>query len=222
MKGSLRKDLRYLTRVYSKTAFLHRAHAVLRRVTCPFDRIVEMLPETGLHLDAGCGHGVLLALLARDRKSLELIGADIDARKIAQARKALLKRVAFTDRGLLDIPPCSVDSLSMVDVLYLMDDSEKEAFLRNCAAVLKPGGKLFVKALVTQPWWKYRFIAFEEFIMVRVLRATRGTGIRISSTSVLSDIIERAGFSPPEVLLLHRGYPYPHVCFLSTLPLSRE
>ncbi len=213
--GSLGDDVRYLAGVYGNASIPHRLHVLIRRVTCPFDRIIALVPEHGFHIDAGCGHGVLPALLHRSRPGTRILGTDIDRRKIEQARRAAMTGVSFTTESLGCVPGGSADSLTMVDVLYLMPDPRKAELLNECAEAMKPGAVLVVKDLVTEPRWKHRFISFQEFLMVRVLRATKGQEVRISSTATLAQIIEKSGFHPPEVHLMHRGYPYPHVCFVS-------
>lgn len=152
------KDLLYLARVYRRTPLPHRLHVLIRRVTCPFDRLAGLVPDEGMHADIGCGHGVLLALRHRNNPSGTNTGFDIDPRKIAQALKAELPGTEFRCGSLEEIPQETIDSLSMVDVLYLLPDQGKETLLRACARVLKPGGRLVIKALVTTPRWKYRFI----------------------------------------------------------------
>lgn len=188
----------------------------MRRLTCPFDKIVEMIPGAGFHIDVGCGHGVLLALLGRDRPGGKLLGIDLDSRKIAQASRADLPGVEFICGELAEQAVRNADSLSMVDVLYLLPDGGKRELLSACAEALRPGGKLVIKALVTTPSWKHRVILLEEAIMVRFLRITSGEGVFISPVERLARLVESCGFEPPKVFRLDRGYPWPHVCLVSS------
>ncbi len=207
-------DVLYLARTYRRAALPHRLHVMIRRVTCPFDRVVDKVPAGGLHADVGCGHGVLLALLHRRSPDGAFLGLDIDRRKIDQARRCALDRIEYRCGVVDDLEPGSFDSMSVVDVLYLMTDSGKAQFLKACARALKPGGTFVVKALVDTPRWKHRLIVLEEHVMVRIFKITKGETIRIPSPCVLAGMIRKAGFTEPEVIGLDRGYPYPHSLFV--------
>lgn len=208
-------DLRHLGKVYGNASFPHLIHVLVRRLTCPFDTISDLIPSRGLHVDVGCGHGVLLALLQGRYPEKTMMGIDIDSRKIAQARKGRFGNVEFLCGDVNQLPALSVDSLSMVDVLYLLPDPGKAELLAACAGVMKFGGTLVVKDLITAPAWKHRIISIEEHMMVRVLRITRGESVSISSAEALEEVIASSGFSPPRVFRCDRGYPYPHICFVS-------
>lgn len=209
------KDVFYLDRVYRKTPLLHRLHVLIRRVTCPFDMLVGLVPDEGMHADVGCGHGVFLALRHRNSRFGLNTGIDIDPRKITQALKADLPGIDFRCGSLEEFSPETFDSVSLVDVLYLLPDQGKETLLLECARVLRPGGKLVLKALVTTPRWKFKYIRFQEYIMVNMCHITKGSTINIVSSDKLACMIQRAGFSQPEIIPMDRGYPYPHKCFVS-------
>lgn len=218
MADPVLSDVLFLAGAYRRASFPHRLHTIIRRFTCPFHRIVEALPANGSHVDVGCGHGVLLALLNRRHHSGRLLGIDIDQRKIHQAMRCGLKGIDYACEGIRDLQPFSFDSMSVVDVLYLLPDEEKAAFLKDCAGALKPGGTLVVKALVNAPGWKYRMILIQEYIMVKILGVTRGDTVRITSPEALAGFMRGAGFSDPRVTRLDRGFPYPHSLFVCTTP----
>lgn len=208
-------DVLFLAGVYRRAAFPHRLHLMIRRVTCPFDKVVDAVPMgDGLHADVGCGHGILLALLRRRRAEGLLLGLDIDRAKIRQAKSVLMDGIDFRCGTVDELQPGSVDSISVVDVLYLMPEPVKVGFLRACARALKPGGTLVVKALVCTPGWKHRVIRLQEYAMVRVFRITKGETVNIPPPGALAALIRNAGFTEPEVTRLDRGYPYPHSLFV--------
>lgn len=51
--------------------------------------------------------------------------------------------------------------------------------------------------------------------MVKLFRITKGSTINIIPSEKLAVMIQRAGFSQPEIIPMDRGYPYPHKCFVS-------
>ena len=65
-----------------------RLHVVVRALTCPFQPLMDRFPTAGALLDVGCGHGLLVNLLARDpsRRRLKLHGIDHECRILCGRR----------------------------------------------------------------------------------------------------------------------------------------
>lgn len=214
---SLASDLQYLWRSYRNASVWTRLHVCGRRVTCPFDEIEQEIPSTGVHLDVGCGHGALLALMHRRCRNRSLIGIDVSSTKIGQAHLAELEGINLKVGSITKVPPGSVDSLSLVDVLYLVPIEEREHFIKAVASVLKPGGCLILKETTKRPVWKYAILFLQEFIAVRVLKFTQGSTIQIPSVQDIEQLLIKTGFMLPVIKFLDRGYPHPHVCFTTQL-----
>lgn len=184
-------------------------------MTCPLGQIVQEIPDDVVHLDVGCGHGVLLALMHRRCPKQTLMGIDISSDKIGQAKLSENKTTAFRVESIDLVHPNSVDSISIVDVLYLVPVEKRHQFLEACASALRPHGRLLIKETGTKPFWKYAFLLTQEFFAVKVLRITQGSVIKIVPERGMMDLIALTGFETPFVKRLDRGYPYPHVCFIT-------
>jgi 2-polyprenyl-6-hydroxyphenyl methylase/3-demethylubiquinone-9 3-methyltransferase len=208
-------EIFYLYKVYQKTDLGTILHVFGRWVLCPFSRVLEHIPDEGVHLDVGCGHGLLLALLRRRDPGRILRGMDISSRKIEQARRAILPGIDFEAGDIRDMAPDSVDSISVVDVLYLLPTPQKLLFLRACHDALRRDGKLMIKEVSKTSGWKSWITFLQELVSVKVLRITQGEEIRFLSTKGMALLVVEAGFPPPEVREIGKWYPYAHTLFFA-------
>lgn len=208
-------EISYLYTCYRKADRGTRLHVFGRWVLCPFSRILERVSDEGVHLDVGCGHGLLLALLRRRNPDRILKGIDISSQKIEQARRAVLPGIDFEAGDIRDVGPDSLDSISVIDVLYLLSIPQKLLFLKACHAALRQGGRLTIKEVPKISGWKSLFTFLQEFVSVKILRITQGEEIRFLSARELVSLIMEAGFLSPEVMDIGKGYPYAHTLFVS-------
>jgi 2-polyprenyl-3-methyl-5-hydroxy-6-metoxy-1,4-benzoquinol methylase len=161
---------------YKREGFSTRLHVVARALTCPFGRLIERFPTAGTLLDVGCGHGLLINLLARDptRSGLQLHGIDHDPVKIAAAQRAALPGIVFSTAPLTALPAAAFDAVAIFDVLYTVRREMWAEILGGCRWVLRPGGLLIVKEVVDRPRWKYWAILAQETLSVSLLGITKG------------------------------------------------
>ncbi len=174
-----------------------RLHALVRALTCPFAPLLECFPARGAVLDVGCGHGLLVNLLARDpaRSGLRLYGVDHDAGKIAVARRCAPPGVEFSTRALGEFPRAEFDAVSIVDVLYTVRREIWKEILTGCGRVLRPGGRLIMKEVVDRPRWKYWAIMLQEALSVRVVGITKGDRPHFESPGTYRLALEQAGLA---------------------------
>jgi len=173
-----------------------RLHVVVRALTCPFGRLIDRFPTTGTVLDVGCGHGLLINLLARDasRSGLRLHGIDHDAAKIETARRTARPGVAFSATPLPALPEAAYDAVSIFDVLYTVRRELWADILRGCHRVLRPGGRLILKEVIDRPRWKYWAIMAQESLSVSVFGITKGERPHFEAPETYRAAVEDAGF----------------------------
>jgi 2-polyprenyl-3-methyl-5-hydroxy-6-metoxy-1,4-benzoquinol methylase len=207
-------------RAYRTAPLADRAHVLVRWLTCPFPPVVEALPTEGRVLEVGCGHGLFSGYLAQRSPGVRVHGVDIDAGKIAVAKRAERPgRVDFAVGTSGSVPEGPWDGVVLVDVLYLLDEGAQRALLEACAAVLAPGGVLVVKDMATRPRWKARWNAMQEALSVRVLKITAG-----SPEFAFVDADERArwlvaaGLRDVRARRLDRGRVHPHHLLVGEAP----
>jgi 2-polyprenyl-3-methyl-5-hydroxy-6-metoxy-1,4-benzoquinol methylase len=194
------RNLRPAWKAFEGAGLPTRIHVLVRALTCPFAALMERFPATGSVLDVGCGHGLLIHLLARDPagRRLRLHGIDHDAAKIAVARRTAAPGVRFFCGALSGFPDSTFDAVAVVDVLYTVRKSAWEEILRGCARVLRPGGRLIVKEVVDRPRWKYWAVMAQEALSVRVFGITKGDPPHFESPECYRGAILAAGFELAE------------------------
>jgi 2-polyprenyl-3-methyl-5-hydroxy-6-metoxy-1,4-benzoquinol methylase len=174
-----------------------RAHVIARALTCPFGPLIDRFPTRGAVLDVGCGHGLLINLLARDpsRCGLKLVGIDHDAAKIERARRTALSGADFSTRALNSFPDAAFDAVCLVDVLYTVKRQVWGEILDGCFRALRPGGRLIVKEVVDRPRWKYWAIMAQETLSVTLFGITKGDRPHFEASATYRAAIAAAGFT---------------------------
>ncbi|MDP9371800.1 MAG: class I SAM-dependent methyltransferase, partial [Chloroflexota bacterium] len=118
-------------------------------------RVLERhAPDTGPILDLGCGHGLVTNLLALGGPARDVRGIDIDADKIAAARRT--------------VGGGPYAAITVADVFYLIPPEGQHRLLASCARLLAPDGVLLWKSQVRRPRWKYAITRGQEWLMTHL------------------------------------------------------
>ena len=100
-------------------------------------------------LDLGCGMGLLAHALRDAGLGMAYRGVDIDAPKIAQAKRAAtnagLRDVAFEAMDLAERMPAHHGSVAILDVLQFVSPAAQAAILDAAVAMLAPGARLVIR-----------------------------------------------------------------------------
>lgn len=201
--------------LYSRAPVAVRAHVWTRWATCPFPRVEAAVPRQGRILEVGCGYGVFSCHLALSSTERQVLGVDVDLRKIVHAQFAAKRaevRGATCEFHLAppgEVPEGPWDAIVIVDVLYLLDRDEQEGLLHSCTEQLSLGGVLVVKEMATSPPWKARWNSLQETMSVKVLNITAGEQLTFLEPAVLGEWMREDGLVVTHQPLDH-GYPHPH------------
>jgi SAM-dependent methyltransferase len=217
-----RATLRQARDLYAGAARLDRLHIGIRMALCPFARLAAFVPTAGLVVDLGCGHGLFACALALESARRCVVGVEPSPAKLAAARMARqrLGRVDFVQGDALANPVCGpCQAILLIDVLYLLAPGQQEAVLRACLNRLAPGGTLLIKTMDDRPRWKAALNELQEWLAVRMLRVTLGTG-RAFAFRPLAEwqaLCEAIGFAA-SVVRLDVGYYHPHGAVIGVRP----
>lgn len=183
---------------YRQTPLSTRVHATVRWWSAPFPAVQAELPAAGRVLEIGCGHGLFSTYLALADRSRSVVGVDIDAAKIAQARAVadLLPGVDlhFVRTASGEVPPGPWDAVVVIDMLYLLPAAEQRSLLAQATAQLADGGALLIKEMSSTPRWKAGWNRLQETVAVSILGITERADGRSAAGRARFD------FVPPDVM----------------------
>ena len=191
-----------------------------RLATAPLEALAARAQGQRL-LDVGCGHGVLVALLAAGSPARRVVGIDPDERKIEWARASVgrlpnVELRACTIEVLAAERPGEFDTVLVADVLYLLSASAWRPFLAAAHALLRSGGRLVLKEAEDDGSWRVKKALLQEQLMVRMLRRTHSSGaVGFAPRATLESAVREAGFAIEEIVPLARGYSTPHLLIVA-------
>ncbi|MCP3906047.1 MAG: class I SAM-dependent methyltransferase [Planctomycetes bacterium] len=136
-----------------------RTRLRLRLVVCPFERLLERVPPPSRVLDAGCGGGLFLALLAASGRLERGVGFDpgVGAIAVARAMADRLPEASLSfEHGVVEDPwPAgSFDVVSMIDVLHHVAPRQQRTAIERGLERVAPGGIFLYKDMCTRPRWR--------------------------------------------------------------------
>lgn len=204
--------------VFSTLPLKERLFVRGRMSSAPLEELAARARGAAL-LDVGCGHGVLVALLAVGHPERRVVGIDPDVRKIAWAKASVgrepnVELIGCTIEALAVARPAAFDTVLVADVLYLLAAQAWPAFLQAARRLLRPGGRLVLKEAEDDGSWRVTKALLQEKLMVHLLRRTQSSGaVGFAPRATLTAALGAAGFAVEETVALARGYSTPHVLF---------
>lgn len=194
--------------------FLARSKAIYRPLICPFDRLLNLLPEGQRVLDIGCGTGVFLQLVAKFRRPSAVGGLEINPRAIDCARKLFASiqhrvpaRLEPYDGTSLPAWIGEYDYVFLVDVFHHIPPNQQVQTLESLFVTMKPGAKLIIKDIdAGQPFWCL-FNKLHDLVLA-------GQYPHECAASDMQAHLSEAGFVVNE-MTKERIYLYPHYTIVS-------
>ena len=139
--------------------------ARIRLFTGSYARLNSFVPQEGFIVDLGCGYGIFSNLLGFLSGRRQILGLDLDKKKISHANRGL-KNVdcRFGDITKADIPPA--DCILLIHVLHHLNSfEEQEDLLAVCFKKLKKEGRLVIAEIDSRPRWKFLLTRLADYLL---------------------------------------------------------
>lgn len=165
----------------------------LRPWICPFDDLLELVPERATLFDLGCGGGAWLCLVDRLRSPASLGGAEINESLVAQARALVPRaRIEIYDGARIPEAISSAHIVTLIDVLHHVPAENQRGFLRAVHDAMAPGARLLLKDMDAADRLSTLWNRFHD----RVLSGAAGWELRAATAA---EWLAEAGFrcEPP-------------------------
>jgi 2-polyprenyl-3-methyl-5-hydroxy-6-metoxy-1,4-benzoquinol methylase len=147
------KDLvKYLRKTYLKISFVNRLKVSYRPLICPFDELLDLIPENARIFDIGSGSGQFCLLVAEFTKAESIHGIEISADLVSNATQLLKDysssgKIHFEQYDGLNIPEIISESdyIFLIDVLHHIPLDKQYSFLKELHKKIAVNTKVIIK-----------------------------------------------------------------------------
>lgn len=149
-------------------------------------------------LDVGCGNGTRTRRLSREFQDARVVGVDINAGLIAEARRASfgwpVEFVAGDFGDALELPVADVDLIHVRCMLHLLDDAARARALGTIARLSRPGTIVFAIDYDTQLRLMYPDCSFLDRMRAIAAGLQERAGIDVEMGRKLPHVLAGLGF----------------------------
>ena len=177
----------------------------------PYQELEKLIPKKGKIVDIGCGEGILGNFLALTSKEREVVGFEIDRKRLAIAdRKIPNTKFKHGDATKLIIPP--TDVIIFFHVLHHLNSyQEQEEVLRKCYKALKKEGKLFVVEVEIKASLKYWMCSlFDHFFVPWIFEGKLYSPAFFRKSRDWKKFLDKVGFNC-KIIPADQGRPFSNV-----------
>ena len=156
MKESLNDRL---IELYAASGVYTRFYVKARRRLLNFSLYDKLLPPHGVLIDVGCGCGALANYLSLRFPRSQVVGIDMDPKRIAIASKTVGERrnISFLTEDVRKWPLPACSGVVMTDFLHHMSRQDQELLLHKAFLSLEEGGVLVISEVdaSAKPFYRY-------------------------------------------------------------------
>lgn len=209
MSLSYLRALRLLHRAFRHEPPSARLHVLIRFLTCPFLRTLDLFPKGSRTLDIGAGHGLLARLLI-EHGVTSVVAVEPDLRKsLLPFRVPGVRFVAGFDESIRG----TFDVVVIYDATYRIPVAERQALFDRVFARVRPGGTFVLKDLAPEARLKFAWARFQELMSDHLLGVSLGEGFVYDTEAQVRERMARAGFTDVTARRIDRGYPHSHIVY---------
>lgn len=134
-----------------------------RPFICPFEELLPLVPSGARMLDAGCGAGLFLGLLAMEGRIRAGVGFDSAAAAISSAQRMARRAAGLGSPATLEFirldataawPEGHYDVVSLIDVLHHVPKAAQRRVFELAVRRLDSAGRLIYKDMARAPAWR--------------------------------------------------------------------
>ena len=148
-----------LTALYSNQDLSVRSYVWARSRLLKPDSYLQYFPCKGTIVDVGCGYGVLANYLSLNLPDNQIIGIDMNAKRIAAALKTVGRRtnIGFAARDATEWAWPECVGIVMTAFLHHISPNNQELMLERASRSLKTGGVLLISEVDprARPFYRY-------------------------------------------------------------------
>lgn len=138
------------SKTLDSASFIDNIKIAYRPYVCPFDDLLNYLPENASVFDIGCGSGMLLSLIAVFKKPSKLGGCEINKQLVNNANAVLSTenvnaKVYYFDGDSIPEEINNFDFITMIDVLHHIPKDKQFDFLTQLVSLMHSGSELILK-----------------------------------------------------------------------------
>jgi len=191
-----------IPKLYSANYFVHSEastknglYSFLKKILDAkrINRLREYLPENGVLIEVGCGHGDFLRLLEKTRPDMSLTGVDIVDPGVFEGSSVKFYIGQLEDQK---IESGSVDLIYSDALIEHVEDPVQ--FLKTCYRLLKPSGVVFgitpdhgsIDRLIFKKYWagyhypRHTFL-FDHHNIIEILEKAGFTNVKLEGSNGL-------------------------------------
>jgi len=211
----LYSNLKYIFKTYKKLNNKDKIFISLRYITCPWNKLINLVNEEKKILDIGCGHGLFLNLIKKKFNNMICVGQDHDSIKIQLAKLSSTEIKFLTGDEEINESAEYFDYVSLIDVLYSVPLDKWDSILTLAYRNLKPGGTLILKETVNKPLLKYYFCSTQEIIAIKILHYTKGEFPHLMPIEYYLEKLKCNNFKVSKHYSISKKYIWPHYLFIA-------
>lgn len=183
---------KFLAGMHNSKGILNYIKLVYRPYICPFNELLNLLPEVTSVADIGCGQGQFIKLILNYKSPSKVLGLEISESLLDEAKSLLDKNedkiVDYKYFNGIQFPDLlkQFNYITLIDVFHHIPKKDRYSFLYNLYSSMSFGSKLIVKDIEGSS-------LLAIFNKLHDLIIAGKTGNEISSL-FMKDMLEQIGF----------------------------